>query len=119
MSTPEGYIVNAVLEFLAAVGIYAWRNNTGAVCLKNPNGRERFVRYGKPGSSDILGILPDGRMLAIECKTKTGRLSDKQRDFIEDIRSRHGVAFIARSVEDVELALADARDAATKGRNQI
>jgi len=106
--TPEGAVVNEILEYLQLCRIYAWRNSVGAVTVKNPRGRDRFLRFGKPGSSDILGILPDGRFLAIECKTATGRLSVMQRDFIEDIRSRGGVAFVARGVEDVEKNLATA-----------
>jgi len=102
MSTPEGLVVNACLEYLRVIRIYAWRNNTGAVSIQSPRGRDRFIRYGKPGSSDILGIMADGRFLAIECKTKTGKLTEMQRDFLEDVRYRGGVAFVARSVEDVE-----------------
>lgn len=106
--TPEGAIVNEILEYLQLCRIYAWRNNTGAVSVRSPRGRDRFIRFGKPGSSDILGIMPDGRFLAIECKAERGRLSVMQRDFLEDIRSRGGVAFVARGVEDVEKNLATA-----------
>ncbi|MBL8967690.1 MAG: VRR-NUC domain-containing protein [Spirochaetaceae bacterium] len=120
MSTPEGEVLNACLEYLRLRRVYAWRNNSGAVKLRGAAGaRDRFVRYGKPGSSDILGILDDGRFLAIECKAPRGKgPTEAQRDFLEDIRKRGGLAFVARSVEDMEreLDLADAKRSADQRR---
>lgn len=61
-----------------------------------------------PGVPDILGIY-NGRMLGIEIKAPNGRLSDHQAKFIKDINDRGGIAFVARSVDDVlrELGLQD------------
>lgn len=59
----EGAIVRGILDWLQLSGIVAWRNNTGAA--KSPDGK-RFIRFGEPGSPDIIGCLPDGRLLAIE-----------------------------------------------------
>lgn len=109
MGQAENVVKNEILEYLRLCKIYAWSNNTGAVSVRSPRGRDRFIRFGKPGSSDILGIMPDGRFIAIECKAERGRLSVMQRDFLEDIRSRGGVAFVARGVEDVERELHAAR----------
>jgi len=103
--TPEGAVVNAVLEYLHARRIFAWRNNTGAVKVRSPSGGERFLRFGKVGSSDVIGCLPDGRFLGVECKAAGGRLSAPQADFIASIRDRGGVAFVAFSLEDVEREL--------------
>jgi hypothetical protein len=106
MSTPEGEIVKAILEWLAIWNIFAWRNNTGAVATPaSPNSPSRFVRYGLKGSADIIGILNDGRFLAIECKTAKGRPTVEQRSFLDEIEYRGGVAILARSIEDVEHAL--------------
>lgn len=52
------------------------------------------------GSSDIIGITPDGRFLAVEVKTKTGRATAEQIRFIDAVRRKGGVAGIARSVDD-------------------
>jgi hypothetical protein len=102
--TPEGAIQNAILEYLRLRHIFAWRNNSGAVQRRGRDGRVHTYGYGLVGSSDILGVMPDdsGRLLAIEVKAPTGRLSPAQRDFIESLNSRNCVAFVARSVEDVE-----------------
>lgn len=102
MSTPEGRVVKACLGYLELIRIHAWRNNSGCTSIEGANGRNRFVRYGLPGSADILGIMPDGRFLAVECKSDKGRLSELQQNFLDMIRGNGGVAFVARSVDDVE-----------------
>ena len=102
MSTPEGATLNAILDYLRIRHIYAWRNNTAAVSISGvPGKRNRFVRFGLKGSSDILGILDDGRFLAIEVKAPKGRTTVEQENFLGSIRMRGGLAFVARSVEDV------------------
>lgn len=104
----ESEIVKASLEYLQSRGISAIRMNVGAVRFADKNGGQNFVRFGTPGMSDILGILPDGRTLAVECKTANGRLSGFQSEFLDTIRRNNGVAIVARSVEDVELGLKEA-----------
>jgi hypothetical protein len=52
------------------------------------------------GSADIIGIAPGGRFLAVEVKTKTGRVSPDQARFIEHVKAKGGVAGVARSVQD-------------------
>ena len=72
--------------------------------------RRRMVRYGLcRGSSDLIGIGPGGRFIAIEVKTATGRLSKEQAMFIELVRRRGGFACVVRSVNEAQLALDRAR----------
>jgi hypothetical protein len=52
------------------------------------------------GGSDIIGIAPDGRFLAVEVKTTTGRLRPEQQRFIDAVNAKGGIAGVARSVED-------------------
>lgn len=73
----ESAILKDCLHWLGANGIYAWRNNTGAL----PTGDGRFIRYGFAGSSDILGWTKSGRALCIECKTPGGKQSPAQVEF--------------------------------------
>jgi hypothetical protein len=63
---------------------------------------DRFVRYGLAvGSSDLIGILsPHGRMVAIEVKTSTGRLTTTQKKFLESVRASGGIAGVARSPQE-------------------
>lgn len=53
-----------------------------------------------PGIADILGIYK-GKPLAIEVKTSKGKPSDNQINFLTRFKSEGGIAFIARSVDDV------------------
>ena len=108
MSTPEGAIVRACLDYLHAVGITAWRNNTGAVNVVDVRGRDRFIRYGHVGSSDIIGYLPGGRALFVECKTMRGKLSPKQAEFLKAAEAAGCCAIVARSVDDLIYELGEA-----------
>ena len=90
-----------------------WRNNTGA--LRDERGR--LVRYGLcPGSSDLIGLrqlrieeqhlgLELGVFCALEIKAASGRLTSEQRQFLEVISSRGGLAGVARSVEEARAIL--------------
>jgi Holliday junction resolvase len=53
-----------------------------------------------PGVPDIIGIYR-GKFLAIEVKTERGKLSPHQERFIQNINDAGGIAFVARSVDDV------------------
>lgn len=92
-NTPESIVLDGYLRYLEARQIYHWRNNTGAVQIA-PG---RFMRFGKVGSSDILGILPGGRLLCVECKApKSGRLSPEQKQFLADVRELGALALVVR-----------------------
>ncbi|MCL2007417.1 MAG: VRR-NUC domain-containing protein [Treponema sp.] len=104
MVIPESHILKGCLHYLEARGIYHWRNNTGAVRI----GPGRFMRFGKVGSSDILGILRGGRFLCVECKAPNGRLSPEQKQFLDDIRGLGGLALVVRSWQELDRALREA-----------
>jgi hypothetical protein len=99
--TPESRIKAECLKYLERRRIYAWNNPTGAVTIR-PG---QFMHFGKVGSADILGILPGGRFLAIECKAERGRLSDEQARFLAEIRGLGGLAIVARSFKDIASVL--------------
>lgn len=80
-----------------------WRANTGA---GYPPGSRRLVYFGLPGTPDIIGILKGGRWLGIECKTGGAILNTDQRVFKKMIEELGGLYILARSVEDVDRALA-------------
>jgi len=99
--TPEGRIKATCLRYLERRNIYAWNNTTGAVQVR-PG---KFLRFGKVGSSDIIGLLPDGRFLAVETKAPDGRVSPEQLAFLEKIRGLGGVAVVVRSWRELDTAL--------------
>lgn len=78
------------------------RINTGAAMV-----RGRLVRYGVPGTADIVGLIaPTGRMLMIECKSARGRLRKAQETMQRIVTRFGGLYVVARSVTDVDTALA-------------
>lgn len=95
---PEVAALAEVLKALRTHPLVAWceRMNSGATRVGN-----RFVRFGWPGCSDVIGQLRDGRFLAVECESKTGRPSPEQAAFLERINAAGGVGFIARDLRDV------------------
>jgi len=107
-SQPEKLIENQILHYLFKRGIFAWKNQS--VGIFDPVKRiyrKNTNPFHIKGVSDILGILSDGRLLAIEVKTPTGRASPEQQMFIQKIKDRGGLAFVARSVYDVEKELSN------------
>ena len=102
--TPEGRIKAACLRCLERRGIMAWNNPSGAVRVAP----DRWVSFGRKGSSDIIGLLPGGRFLAVEVKASRGRLAPEHSEFLEKVRGLGGLAVVARSWRDLEAALREA-----------
>jgi hypothetical protein len=94
VSQPESAVVNAAIQYLWARGCYVWRNNSGAY---KPEGSRRYIRFGTPGSADILGVAPGGHILAVECKTDRGKVSDAQQRFLDAITAHGGIALVVRT----------------------
>ena len=94
----EADIQRSIMLALSQAGCLIWRNNAGI--LKNPAGIPIKFGVGNPGGSDLIGIAPGGRFIAIEVKTTKGRATPEQIRFIEAVKNHGGIAGIARSVED-------------------
>lgn len=106
----ESDIQASIMIALSKAGCTVWRQNvgqgwagksqrlsTGAVVIHDP----RPLHAGLcVGSSDIIGITPNGQFLAVEVKSKTGRLTEEQQRFIDAVRRKGGIAGVARSVEE-------------------
>lgn len=102
--TPESIVLAGCLRYLQLRGIYHWRNSVGAVRM----GPGRFMHFGLKGSSDILGILPGGRFLAVEVKAPGGRLSPEQRQFLDDVKTLGGLCLVVRDWKEIDSALREA-----------
>ncbi len=110
----ESEIQRAILDYLGAKGILAFRQNTGAMGAEY-NGKRRFMRFGVPGMADILAFVPVhtgekdyfgdeitySHPLWIEVKTETGKQREIQRSFQEQVEAHGHSYIIARCVEDV------------------
>jgi hypothetical protein len=98
--TPESRIKATCLRYLERRGFFVWNNPSGAVRIAP----ERWLHFGKKGSADILGCLPDGRFLAVEVKALHGRLSPEQSAFMEKVRGLGGLAVVVRSFRELDAA---------------
>lgn len=92
-----------IIAFLEKVGCYVWRNNSGVM-----RSGGRFVRFGKTGSSDVIGISPNGLFMAVEVKSNGEPLTrekdkgeDSQEYFLRRIAEKRGISIIAESLADV------------------
>jgi len=107
----EAEILRAIIQLLHRHPRVAqcWRINSGTFQERNRDGSTRYIRANTArGMSDIMGILKDGRTLAIEVKSRTGRMRPGQEEFLQTIRQAGGVAGVCRSVEDAQRLLGDA-----------
>ncbi len=99
----EKEIENLILDYLSYRPGYFWKNQS--VGIYDPTKR-RFRksnnRHHVRGVADILGVRSDGQFVAIEVKTKTGKLSENQKAYLQKIKEHGGLAFVARSIEDVK-----------------
>lgn len=107
----ESAIQRAILDYLAARGILAFRMNTGAMAGEY-NGKPRFLRFGVVGMADILAFPwwpNDSFKLTmptwIEVKTATGKQSEHQKSFQHQVEQHGHTYIVARSVDDVEAIL--------------
>lgn len=94
----ETDLVRECIRIAHTLGCLAWRCNVGAF-VGEYRGRRRVVRFGIKGMADILGILPGGRFLAVECKLGKNKLTTEQTEFHLAIDRQGGVVMVARDVE--------------------
>lgn len=99
----ESHLVHSILEeFGALPSLRIWRANV--IVARTQQGR--VIRAGVVGQADISGImLPGGRRLEIECKSPTGKQRDAQRHWQAMIEKFGGLYVLARSTDDVRVAL--------------
>lgn len=116
----EHAIQNAIRNALAG-NCLAFRANVGQAWIgeatRLPNG-DVLLRNARPfstglppGFSDLFGLVPTvitpdmvgmkfGRFFGMEVKTATGRLGDKQANFLRAVNDNGGLSGVARSPSD-------------------
>ena len=95
-TTPEGAVLRDCLALLKMMGIFHWRNNTGAV--NTPSGG--FIRFGSKGSADILA-LRNGKFLAVECKAQKGKPTPEQLAWGQTVKEHGGYWCCVRSASEL------------------
>ena len=87
----EKDIVTAIMKYL--------RSLPRCFCFKEHGGM-----YGTAGIPDIIACI-DGRFVAFEVKTSTGKISKLQEITIEKINKADGIACVVRSVDQVKVVI--------------
>lgn len=100
----EKDIEKLLIEYLLNKGFFVWKNQSQGTYDPTKRTFRRTSKYCINGVCDILGITPQGKMLAIEVKTpKTKRnVSDSQKNFISNIQANNGIAGVAWDIESLE-----------------
>lgn len=94
----EAKIQKAVLNVLKWHPCVAWATRVNS-------GRIAGLWLASKGTSDIIGMLKGGRLLAIEVKGPKGRVKESQREWIDHINENGGAAYIVRSSQEVSQIL--------------
>lgn len=111
LGSAENPVLQGCLALLGLRGIFSWRNNN--LPVYDP-ARKRFRSFvGLKGASDILGVLPSGRFLAVETKApaiaaigqRAGRLTPEQYAFLDAVHNAGGVGVYISDVRDLESVL--------------
>lgn len=108
----EAVVLDQCLELLKIRNVFHWRQNVGGMELQDPWGHLRYVRFGQPGISDILAILPrhsqkPGVLLALEVKRPGGKTTAAQDRFLQNVRDQGGEAHVIDDVVKLDELLTD------------
>lgn len=98
--TPEGYVLDALCEYLATKGYIFWRQNTVGVYDVGQQRYRTMPRYSMKGVSDII-VLVDGTAMFIEAKAGKGKQSPDQQNFQQMVEMAGCKYFVARSIDDL------------------
>ena len=99
----EAGVQRAVLEHLQYHPLVAFAMRINAGAIKTEKGA--LVRMAPAGTSDIIGMLRDGRFLAVEIKAGKNKPTQLQQEFMDQVNEDGGLAFCAWAVDDVEKML--------------
>lgn len=97
---PENLLQKKFKTYLEYRGLVVVEHKNGATWDRRGFFRSNTTDKGIP---DMWIGLPRGLYAWIEVKTKTGRVSPEQREFIKKIKDKiGGIAFVARSTDDLD-----------------
>jgi len=90
----EGEIQKQIIDYLKSIDALVFRMNAG-------KGRHN-MHLAPKGTPDLMAITKQGETVWIEVKTKTGTVSNDQKNMFADLRSRKQVAIVVRSLDAVK-----------------
>ena len=110
MARSESNIQREIYFHLNRGNSRVFRNNVGTATTESGE----FIRFGlEVGSGDLIGwesidITADmvgkkiARFLSVEVKSKTGKATESQKNWLDNVNKHGGRAIIANSAEDLK-----------------
>jgi hypothetical protein len=107
----ESDVLSACLQWLTLMRVFHWRQNQGAIPLKN-GGFRRFV--GLRGLPDVLAVVSQDREVvghgrkrfAVFCGIEVKRPGEKprpeQQAFLDQLNAMGGIGICVHSVDELE-----------------
>jgi hypothetical protein len=93
----EAGVLRNVLTAAKNCGILLHRNNVGAGCL-GPSG---YRQYGIKDAGDLIGTMPDGRYIEVECKRGSGGIwSAGQQKHAAEVEKKNGLYCLVHSAQE-------------------
>lgn len=103
----EAQVLRSVLRALELHPDVAWARRMNSGAAKTESGG--WIRFGFEGCPDIWFMTRAGRLGVCEVKRPTGRTTPAQLAFLKLVSTNGGIAFVARSAEDVREVLEGAK----------
>ena len=102
MICSENEVLKSICQYLTLKHIFFYRNNNTPTYDKKRKTYRAMPKYSIKGVSDLVGIYK-GKPLYIEVKKLKPKTypSKEQKIFIKRVNEEGGLAFIARSIDDV------------------
>ena len=101
---PERDLVAACRAYIHARGGLTYRLNAGVV-PQFSKGRRYAMHLGEKGAPDIVGVLPSGRFIGVECKRRPNKPTAEQLRAHAELRACGALVVVAYSIIDVQKAL--------------
>jgi hypothetical protein len=106
MNHPEAIIQAAIVRELSGRGVFLFAVPNDAAGKTSPARAARLVAMGlRSGVADLVAMRADGVACFLEVKTKTGRLSPRQKQFSEHCKKMGWHYFVVRSVDEALTAI--------------
>jgi len=96
----EKDVLKQVSQYLRLKRCLVYRMNTGAGIFQNQNGPRRFVKFGEKGMADVLAFTKRS-VIWVECKGGSGKQSELQKKFQEDVEAYGHTYIVAKSIDDL------------------
>lgn len=96
----ERDIQKAIMDYLRLKGCLVFKHRNVGIYKQN-TGKYIPLSFGEKGISDIIGLTPTGKFLAIEVKMPKKKPSKEQLDFIDKVNEKGGLAFWADNLDSV------------------